>query len=147
MVGHDGPDNRPEKLPAEVPLPELKERGEIMFSGATGAAVGSGRGVATTAPTYGLIKAVIGVIEELPVHASRAQGRGVQPAKNSPTAMLWVPELRAHGPCDDERARHATRRAGAPRKVHSHERARTSCPRPNGAGKAAAAAPAPTRWR
>ena len=49
MVGHDGPDNRPEKLPAEVPLPELKERGEIMFSGATGAAVGSGRGVATTA--------------------------------------------------------------------------------------------------
>ena len=34
---------------AEVPLPELKERGEIMFSGATGAAVGSGRGVATTA--------------------------------------------------------------------------------------------------
>ena len=31
MVGHDGPDNRPEKLPAEVPLPELKERGGIMF--------------------------------------------------------------------------------------------------------------------
>ena len=45
MVGHYGPDNRPEKLPAEVPLPELKERGEIMFSSATGAAVGSGRGV------------------------------------------------------------------------------------------------------
>ena len=43
--------------------------------------------------------------------------------------------------------RHATRRAGTPRNVHSHERARTSVPRPNGAGKAAAAAPAPTRWR
>ena len=42
---------------------------------------------------------------------------------------------------------HATRRAGAPWNVHSHERARTSFPRPNGAGKAAAAAPAPTRWR
>ena len=37
-----------------------------MCSGATGAAAGSGRGVATTAPTYGLIKAVLGVIEELP---------------------------------------------------------------------------------
>ena len=43
--------------------------------------------------------------------------------------------------------RHATRRAGTPRNVHSHERARTSVPRPNGAGKAATAAPAPTRWR
>ena len=43
--------------------------------------------------------------------------------------------------------RHATRRAGTPRNVHSRERARTSVPRPNGAGKAANAAPAPTRWR
>ena len=94
MVGHDGPDNRPEKLPAEVPLPELKERGEIMFSGATGAAVGSGRGVATTAPTYGLIKAVIGVIEELPVRASRAQGRGVQPLSTQPPPLLGVQPLR-----------------------------------------------------
>ena len=64
IASHDGPADGPEKPPAQVPLPELKERGGIMFSGATGAAVGSGRGVATTAPTYGLIKAVIGVIAE-----------------------------------------------------------------------------------
>jgi hypothetical protein len=66
-VLRSGADSRPEKLPAGVPLPELKERGGNMFSGhVSGAAVGSGRGVATTAPTYELIKAVIGVIEELP---------------------------------------------------------------------------------
>ena len=63
---HDGPDNGLEKPPAQVLLPELKERGDFMFSGATGAAVGSGRGMATEAPTYGLAKDVFEVIEKLP---------------------------------------------------------------------------------
>ena len=52
IASHTGPDGGLEKPPAAVSLPELRERGEIMFSGATGAAVGSGRGQATaeTAP-------------------------------------------------------------------------------------------------
>ena len=66
MSGHDEPADGPEKLPAEVPLAELKERGGIMLSGATGAVVASGRGEVTMAPSYGLARAVIGLMEDLP---------------------------------------------------------------------------------
>ena len=38
----------------------------FMFSGATGAVVGSGRGEAATAPTYGLAQAVLELMETLP---------------------------------------------------------------------------------
>ena len=66
MSGHDEPADGPEKLPAEIPLAELKVRAGLKFSGATGAVVGSGRGEDTTAPTYGLAKSVFKVIEDLP---------------------------------------------------------------------------------
>ena len=55
-----------EQPPADVPLPELKSRARIQFSGATGAAVASGSIAATTAPTYGLCEDVIEVVGELP---------------------------------------------------------------------------------
>ena len=66
MTSHNGPGDGLEKPPAAVPLQKLKERGDIMFSGATGAAVGSGRGQVTTAPSYGLAKAVSELMEKLP---------------------------------------------------------------------------------
>jgi hypothetical protein len=66
IASHDGPADGPEKPPAQVPLPELKERGGIMFSGITGAAVGSGRGEVTTEPSYGLAEAVIDLMDDLP---------------------------------------------------------------------------------
>jgi hypothetical protein len=55
-----------EELPAEVALESLKRRADVMFSGATGAAVPSGETTATTAPTFGLVKDVIVVIDALP---------------------------------------------------------------------------------
>ena len=66
IASHTGPDGGLEKPPAAVSLPELRERGEIMFSGATGAAVGSGRGQATAAPSFGLAKAVTELMDKLP---------------------------------------------------------------------------------
>ena len=66
IASHDGPADGPEKPPAQVPLLELKERGGIMFSGITGAAVGSGRGEVTTEPSYGLAEAVIDLMDDLP---------------------------------------------------------------------------------
>ena len=66
IASHDGPADGPEKPPAQVPLLELKERGGIMFSGITGAAVGSGRGEVTTKPSYGLAEAVIDLMDDLP---------------------------------------------------------------------------------
>jgi hypothetical protein len=54
-----------EAPPAEVPQAVLQQRAGIMFSGATGASVASGEGVATSAPSPGLAKAVVTVIEGL----------------------------------------------------------------------------------
>ena len=45
---------------------ELKRRADIKFSGQTGAVVSSGRGLATTAPTYGLAKDVTLLVRKLP---------------------------------------------------------------------------------
>ena len=44
---------------------ELERRAGILFSGATGAVVCSGGDSATTAATYGLVKDVIKVVEDL----------------------------------------------------------------------------------
>ena len=57
-------DEAPE-VPAAVTISELRERRDIMFSGVTGAVVGSNRDGVTSAPSYGLIKDVTIVISEL----------------------------------------------------------------------------------
>jgi len=49
-------------LPAPVPLPLLEQRAVKMFSGATGAAVASGDGEATSAPSLQLVKDIVDVI-------------------------------------------------------------------------------------
>ena len=49
-----------------VLLNVLQRRASIMFSGSTGAVVASGEGLATSAPSYGLVKGVISVVEALP---------------------------------------------------------------------------------
>ena len=61
-----GCDEAAEAPPAEVPLAELMRRANFMFSGATGAVVASGGTLATSAPTYGLIKDVIELVDDLP---------------------------------------------------------------------------------
>ena len=67
VAGHDVPADGLEEPPSQVPLQELKRRAGIKFSGATGAAVASGDGGITTAPTYGgLVQDVITVVKELP---------------------------------------------------------------------------------
>ena len=55
-----------EAPPAEVPLAELMRRANFMFSGVTGAVVASGGTLATSAPTHGLIKDVIELVDDLP---------------------------------------------------------------------------------
>jgi hypothetical protein len=55
-----------ESLPVAVPLPELQERADTMFSGSSGAVVTSGKGAATSAPSYQLVKDVIKVVNALP---------------------------------------------------------------------------------
>ena len=49
-------------LPAPVSLLLLKQRADKMFSGATGAAVASGDGEATSAPSLQLVKDIVDVI-------------------------------------------------------------------------------------
>jgi len=56
----------PEQPPAAVPAAELQRRADIKFAGKTGAVVSSGRGLATTAPTYGLVKDVTLLVRKLP---------------------------------------------------------------------------------
>ena len=56
----------PEQPPAQVPAAELKRRADIKFSGQTSAVVSSGRGLATTAPTYGLAKDVTKLVRTFP---------------------------------------------------------------------------------
>ena len=65
-VGHVGPCEGQEEPPAAVAVAVLQRRACIMFSGATGAVVGSGEGLATSAPSYGLMKDVVKVVEALP---------------------------------------------------------------------------------
>ena len=55
-----------EVLPAAVPLEMLKLRAQMKFSGSTGAVVASGCGLATSAPTYGLVDDVVNVVDGLP---------------------------------------------------------------------------------
>ena len=55
----------PEEPPAPVPLPVLRSRAGVMYSGETGAVVRSGELGATSAPTYELVDDVIKVIKEL----------------------------------------------------------------------------------
>ena len=62
MEGHEEPE---EQAPAEVPKVELRRRADIKFSGETGAVVTSGASAVTTAPTYGLCKDVIVLIDDL----------------------------------------------------------------------------------
>ena len=52
--------------PAHVPKAALQERANKMFSGETGGVVASGEGLATSAPTYGLMQDVISVVDALP---------------------------------------------------------------------------------
>ena len=61
----EAPDTPPEP-PAQVPRAELVRRRDIMFSGVTGAVVGSGGGEATSAPTYEIISDVQALVLELP---------------------------------------------------------------------------------
>ena len=56
----------PERAPALVLLCELRLRSKIMFSGDSGATVGSGRKGATMVVSHELIANVISVINELP---------------------------------------------------------------------------------
>ena len=91
IASHDGPADGPEKPRlAQVPLPELKERVGIMFSGITGAAVGSGRGEVTTEPSYGLAEAVIDLMDDLPRPDGRppAAEQFDRSAANRPCGML-----------------------------------------------------------
>jgi len=53
-----------EAPPQKVLLAELMRRDNFMFSGATGAVVASGGTLATSAPTYGLIKDVIELVDD-----------------------------------------------------------------------------------
>ena len=64
VTSHDEPGGASEQLPAQVPLGELKRRAAIMFSGATGAVVASGGAAVATAPTYGLLQDVIGLVDK-----------------------------------------------------------------------------------
>ena len=63
---HGDDEDGPEQPPAAVPPAELQLRADIKFSGQTGAVVGSGRGLATTAATYGLAKDVTLLVRKLP---------------------------------------------------------------------------------
>ena len=63
MEGHA---DTQEQLLAEVPLVEVQQRASIMFAGLSGAVVPSGRLKAASAPSFGLAKAVKGVIDSLP---------------------------------------------------------------------------------
>ena len=65
-VGQVGTCEGQEELPAAVPLAVLQRRAAIMFSGDTGAVVASGEGLGTSAPSYGLVKDVVNVVEALP---------------------------------------------------------------------------------
>ena len=65
-VGHVGPCDSQEEVPAAVPLAVLQRRASKMFSGDTGAVVASEEGTATSAPSYGLVKDVIMVVDALP---------------------------------------------------------------------------------
>jgi len=60
------PSEPPPEQQAQVPLPELQGRAEKMFSGATGAVVASGEGVAASAASLQLVDDVIRVIDKLP---------------------------------------------------------------------------------
>ena len=62
VEGHEEAEEPP---PAEVPREELKRRADIKFSGKAGAVVSSGGGAVTTAPTYGLAKDIVAVVEGL----------------------------------------------------------------------------------
>ena len=61
-AGHEEAGEDAVCLPAPVPLPLLKQRADKMFSGATGAAVASGDGEATSAPSLQLVKDIVDVI-------------------------------------------------------------------------------------
>jgi hypothetical protein len=63
-VGHVGPCEDKEEPPAAVAV--LQRRAGIMFSGNTGAVVSSEEGLATSAPSYGLVKDVLAAVDALP---------------------------------------------------------------------------------
>ena len=65
-MGHVGPCEDKEEPPAAVAVAVLQRRAGIMFSGNTGAVVSSEEGLATSAPSYGLMKDVVKVVEALP---------------------------------------------------------------------------------
>ena len=65
-MGHVGPCEDEEEPPAAVAVAVLQRRAGIMFSGNTGAVVSSEEGLATSAPSYGLMKDVVKVVEALP---------------------------------------------------------------------------------
>jgi hypothetical protein len=65
-LGHVGPCEGQELPPATVPLAVSQQRAGIMFSGITGAVVTSEEGLATSAPSYGLVKDVLAVVDALP---------------------------------------------------------------------------------
>ena len=56
----------PEQPPAPVPKLVLSRRAAVMFSGTTGAVVKSGEGLATSRPTFKLIKEAFEVVNDLP---------------------------------------------------------------------------------
>ena len=65
-MGHVGPCEDKEEPPAAVAVAVLQRRAGIMFSGNTGAVVSSEEGLATSAPSYGLVKDVLAVVDALP---------------------------------------------------------------------------------
>lgn len=88
-----------EAPPQKVLLAELMRRDNFMFSGATGAVVASGGTLATSAPTYGLIKDVIELVDDacrtrslIGVH-SESTGRAACSAGTAPSACSSATSL------------------------------------------------------
>ena len=63
VVGHVGPCEGQEKPPASVPFAVIDQRASSMFSGNTGAVGASGEGLATSAPSYGVARDVMAVVD------------------------------------------------------------------------------------
>ena len=66
-----------EQPPAAVPKAALQKRSGVMFSGASGAAVASGEGQATSAPSKQLVADTIEVVEALPPELSSQGAQSV----------------------------------------------------------------------
>ena len=63
LVGHVGPCKGQEEPPASVPFAVIDQRASNMFSGNTGAVGASGKGLATSAPSYGVARDVMAVVD------------------------------------------------------------------------------------